>query len=175
MAKYFIKPDGSMSQVFTDEPLNPDEYEIKDIKKLPAPIEYCLYQNGKIVTKDGYLEGIKTAAKTAINATRDKVEQKVFAFNYRGVTKYIDSNSDAVARITVSERMGEAEHWTCADDELIYLEPKELTEMLDALRRHSKKCFETSLLWKAYLDSCSTAQEIESLMAQFNEGVFSAN
>ena len=139
------------------------------------PSEYHTYINNEWAVSDENFILLKEASKRKINAIRDKVEQSIFAFNYRGVIKYIDSNSDAVSRLAVSERLGKAEHWTCANDELIYLEPKELTAMLDALGQHSKKCFEISLLWKAYLDSCFTAQEIETLMAQFSEGVFSAN
>lgn len=68
-----------------------------------------------------------------------------------------------------------ATYWTCADNSMLWLESDELKQMLNALRDHSNHCFTIAHLWKCYVSECEGTKQIEELMAQFNEGVFSAD
>lgn len=171
MAKYFIYPNASLSQVFAENPANPEKLDIVEIEKLPAPIQYCIYKDGKVFAKDGYLDDLKALQCQKINEVRDTVEQSGFMFNGR----LIDSDKDSCLRITISEKAGVATYWTCADNSMIWLEPKDLTLMALALRDHSNHCFEIAHLWKCYVSECEDTKQIEELMAQFNEGVFNAD
>lgn len=170
MAEYFIYPDGSMSQIFAENPANPDELDTVKIKKLPAPVQFCIYKDGKVMAIEGILDSLKASARHRINTIRDQYELSVFEFN--GVAVDCDPNSrqriaDACVSIQTAIAAGmdmPVIVWTCADNSQLALTASELLQMQVALTQHMQQCHSWAADLKNKIDMAKTEAGINKVL-----------